>query len=175
MRRRGGASAHRVTALPFASMQRSLRLGVLATLLLLTQAGCGDRPAASGSSPATDAPPANVAPPLPAVPGPDPKPEMFFGLPVVPGSRIVAGTDGAAEALIQVSLPADSLARVYRRVLVKQSWEIRGDATAADGSVTLHARSAEGRPIWIMIRPLGPGHSEVSLIATAVDSAAAPR
>ena len=143
-------------------MRRSLRLGVFCALLTI-QAGCGDQPPADGTPPV---PPADELPPTP---------EMFFGLPVIPGSRIVAGGAGAAEALIQVPLPADSLARVYRRVLVQQSWEIRGDATAADGSVTLHARSAEGRPTWIMIRPLGPGQSEVSLIATAVDSAAAPR
>jgi hypothetical protein len=101
---------------------------------------------------------------------------MFFGLPVVPGSRIVAGGSGVGEARIQVPIPADSLARVYRRILAKQAWDIRGDATAPDGSVTLHARSSAGRPIWIMIRPLTGGESEVSLIATAVDStAAAPR
>jgi hypothetical protein len=100
---------------------------------------------------------------------------MFLGLPVFPGARIVAGGPGAAEALIEAPAPVDSLARVYRRVLVRQSWEIRGDVTAPDGSVTLHARSAEGRPVWIMIRPLGSGRSEVSLIATAVDSAGAPR
>jgi hypothetical protein len=81
-----------------------------------------------------------------------------------------------AEALIQVPLPADSLARVYRSTLAEQAWDVRGDATAADGSITLHARSSEGRPIWIMIRPLAPGRSEVSLIATAADSTAgAPR
>jgi hypothetical protein len=143
-------------------MRRSLRLGVFCALLT-TQTGCGDRPPADGT------------PPVPPADEPAPTPELFFGLPVIPGSRIVAGSAGAAQAMIRVPLPADSLARVYRRVLVKQSWEIRGDATAADGSVTLHARSAEGRPMWIMIRPLGPGQSEVSLIATAVDSAAAPR
>jgi hypothetical protein len=99
---------------------------------------------------------------------------MFFGIPVIPGSRIVAGTAGAAEARIEIPLPADSTAQIYRRILVRQSWEIRGDNTAPDGTVTLHARSAEGRPVWILIRPLAPGMTEISLIATGTGPASPP-
>jgi hypothetical protein len=150
-------------------MHPSLRLGVLCTLLMI-QAACGDR------APADDARAPAPAPATAVTPAPegDPTPQMFFGIPVIPGARIVAGTAGAAEARIEIPLPADTTAGIYRRILVRQSWEIRGDNTAPDGSVTLHARSAEGRPVWIIIRPLAPGLTEVSLIATAASPASPP-
>ncbi|MDH4350129.1 MAG: hypothetical protein OEW56_03150, partial [Gemmatimonadota bacterium] len=115
-------------------MRRYLSLCTLALVL----AGCGDRP------PADDPPPdeATVSP------------EIFAGLPVLPGARMAGGSANAGEAVVEVPVSADSVARFYRQIFVDRSWDIRGDATAPDGYVTLHARSPEGRPVWVMIRPL---------------------
>jgi hypothetical protein len=128
-----------------------LRLALLAVLVV---AACGDQAAsdtAEGAGPAEE-----VA-----------SPEIFEGLPVLPGSRLMGGSADAAEAVVDVPVTVDSVARWYRRVLLERSWAIRGDATAADRSVTLHATSPEGRPIWIMMRPLADGTTaRVSVIAT---------
>lgn len=97
---------------------------------------------------------------------PMPSPEVFAGLPVLPGARMVAGTSSAAEAVVSVPVSADSVARFYRAIFGQRDWAIRGDATAPDGSVTLHAASPEGRPVWIMIRPVSATSAEVSLIAS---------
>jgi hypothetical protein len=109
---------------------------------------------------------------------PPPSADLFAGLPVLPGARIVSGTANAAEAVVEVQVAADSVARFYRAAFIKLDWAIRGDATAPDGTVTLHAASPKGRPVWVMIRPVSPNAAEVSLIAAAptgpaTDSAAA--
>jgi len=132
-------------------------VSLCAGLLLLC--ACGERPP-GGDAPADE----------PAV-----SPEIFAGLPVLPGSRLAGGSGSAAEAVVAVPVPADSVARFYRRILADRDWDIRGDATAPDGEVTLHARSPEGRPIWILIRPAGSGGAQVSVIATAVDTTASRR
>jgi hypothetical protein len=129
-------------------------LCLCASLILLP--GCGER------APDADAP----------ADEPTVSADIFAGLPVMPGSRFAGGSADAAEAVVEVAVAPDSVARFYRRVLTDRSWDIRGDATAPDGQVTLHARSPEGRPIWIMIRPIAANRSEVSLIATAVDTTA---
>jgi len=103
---------------------------------------------------------------------PMPTPEIFAGLPVLPGARMVAGTSSAAEAVVNVPVSADSVARFYRAIFGQRDWAIRGDATAPDGSVTLHAASPEGRPVWIMIRPVSSTSAEVSLIASVPPSPA---
>jgi hypothetical protein len=126
---------------------------------LVSLVGCGER------TPAADAP--SEEPVLSA--------DVFAGLPILPGARFGGGSANAAEAIADVPVSADSVARFYRRVLDDRAWDIRGDATAPDGQVTLHARSPEGRPIWIMIRPVAGGRAQVSLIATAVDTAASRR
>lgn len=120
----------------------------LAGVLLLS--GCGE-----GAT--TDRPPEERPP----------SPEMFAGLPLLRGARITAGSGEAAEAVATTQAPADSMARYYRSVFIERRWTIRGDATAPDGSVTLHAASPEGRPIWVTIRPVSPTSSEVSVIASA--------
>jgi hypothetical protein len=100
---------------------------------------------------------------------------MFAGLPLLSGSRVAGGSGNAAEAVVAVPVAADSVARFYRQVLADRAWDIRGDATTPDGQVTLHARSPAGRPIWIIIRPVAPARSEVSVIAAAFDSTASGR
>lgn len=129
---------------------------IILSALVLVLAGCGDR------APAADAPAEE----------PTASADLFAGLPVLQGARFAGGSADAAEAVVTIPVSADSVARFYRGVLADRSWDIRGDATAPDGQVTLHARSSEGRPIWIMIRPTGRGRSEVSVIATVVDTAA---
>jgi hypothetical protein len=114
----------------------------------------------------TDRPPAEQAVEQP-VDGGEPSREMFAGLPVFPGSRLVSGSATAAEALVNVPVSADSVARYYRQALADREWTIRGDATEVDGTVTLHAGSRDGRPIWIRIHPIAPDSCEVSVIATA--------
>jgi hypothetical protein len=136
-------------------MRRYLSLCTLAFVL----AGCGDRPPSDETPPDT----ATVSP------------EIFAGLPILQGARIAGGSDNAAEAVVEIPVAADSVARFYRQIFADRSWDIRGDATAPDGKVTLHARSPEGRPVWVMIQPIGPDRAAVSVIATAVDSAAARR
>jgi hypothetical protein len=76
---------------------------------------------------------------------------------------------------VAVPVPADSVARFYRRVLADRFWDLRGDATDRDGQITLYARSPEGRPMWIIVRPAGASRANVSVVATAVDSSAAGR
>jgi hypothetical protein len=126
-------------------------------LPLLLVAGCGDRPAGEAAPPdETTAAPA-----------------IFAGLPLLPGSRVAGGTGNAAEAVVTVPLPPDSVAQFYRRVLADRAWDLRGDVTDRDGQITLHGRSPQGRPLWIIVRPAGPGGSTVSVIATAVDSGGA--
>jgi hypothetical protein len=122
----------------------------------LVLAGCGEQPPANASGDE-----------------PMPSPEIFAGLPVLPGARMVAGTSSAAEAVVSVPVSADSVARFYRAIFGQRDWAIRGDATAPDGVVTLHAASPEGRPVWIMIRPVSSTSAQVSLIAS-VPAPAAP-
>jgi hypothetical protein len=126
---------------------------------LIVLASCGDR------LPSHDAPPE-----APVV-----SPEIFAGLPLLPGSRMAGGSANAAEAVVAVPVPADSVARFYRRVLADRFWDLRGDATDRDGQITLYARSPEGRPMWIIVRPAGASRANVSVVATAVDSSAAGR
>jgi len=121
---------------------------------------CAERPAPKAAEP-------------PSVP--QPSLDMFAGLPVLPGSRLVGGTPDAAEAVVRVPVSADSVADFYRGVFVQRGWVIRGDATTPDGSVTLHAASPENRPVWIMIRPAGDTAADVSIIATAVHAADSAR
>jgi hypothetical protein len=127
-----------------------MRTAILAIVPLLALAGCADRPPRDDTSD-TDVP----------------SREMFAGLPVFPGSRLVAGSATAAEARVSVPVSADSVANYYRQALTVRNWVIRGDATDADGTVTLHAGSDEGRPIWIRIVPVSADACEVSFIATA--------
>jgi hypothetical protein len=136
-------------------MRRSLSLCVLVLVL----AGCRDRP------PSEDPPPDE----------PTVSPDIFAGLPILPGARMAGGSTNAAEAVVEIPVAADSVARFYRSIFADRFWDIRGDATTPDGQVTLHARSPAGRPVWVMIRPMGPNRSAVSVIATAVDSASTAR
>ena len=76
---------------------------------------------------------------------------------------------------MHVPVSADSVATYYRNALADRDWDLRGDATTADGGIRLHARSAEGRPIWIIIEPTGVNRAKVSVIAAAPDSVPSPR
>jgi hypothetical protein len=127
---------------------------LLAGTVVLLLVACTDRPPAEQADQPVD--------------GGEPSREMFAGLPVFPGSRMVSGSATAAEALVTVPVSADSVARYYRKALADREWTIRGDATGADGTVTLHAGSRDGRPIWIRIHPIAPDTCEVSFIATAL-------
>jgi len=68
--------------------------------------------------------------------------------------------------------PADSVAEWYRARITYMGWDITGDATTADGAISLHAQR-EGAPLWVIIRSLGDdAGSEFSLIGAAPDTSA---
>lgn len=143
------------TPLPFAPMRPTVSL-CLSVLLL---AGCGDRPVDERVPPDDSLVTAAI----------------FEGLPVMPGSRLGGRSSDAAEAIVNVPVSADSVATYYRNALADRDWDLRGDATTPDGRISLHARSAEGRPIWIIIEPTGVDRAKVSVIAAAPDSVPARR
>jgi len=95
------------------------------------------------------------------------------GAPMIPGAQLVStdiGSD-AIQTVVTVPLGPDSVADWYRKQLAGGKWDIVGDATMADGSISLHA-SRNGPPLWILIKATGVASSQVTLVGAVPDSTA---
>jgi hypothetical protein len=86
----------------------------------------------------------------------------------------IRGSRETSESVFLSPFPVDSVARWYRSRFDALGWEIVGDVTAPDGTVTLHI-AREGPPLWVIIRtpPDQPG-TEFSVIGAAPDTTAGP-
>lgn len=97
---------------------------------------------------------------------------LLEGLPILPGSQVVStgGSATTVETVTRTGVAPDTAASWYRRALIRDGWELLGDVRQPDGTVNLHARAADGQPVWLMIgKAQGPG-SIVSVIAAVPDS-----
>jgi hypothetical protein len=123
-------------------MSRSLTLLVLALL-----AACGSEP--PGSSSAT--PPDSTA--LLA----------FRDVPFMFGARFIGTTHSGdvAETKLLVAVTPDSVANFYRAGLLRRRWAIASDVRAPDGSITILARSADRRSVWLVIAPDSAGRGTI--------------
>ncbi|MBE0594207.1 MAG: hypothetical protein IH616_17590 [Gemmatimonadales bacterium] len=72
------------------------------------------------------------------------------------------------ETVFHSPVAADSIAAWYRHAFDARGWEIVGDMTGPDGSVTLHI-ARQGPPLWVIIRPSEAG-SDFSLIGASPDT-----
>jgi hypothetical protein len=79
--------------------------------------------------------------------------EVMPGLPLPPLASVVsrAGSEDALQITFRSSLPPDSMAAYYRRVLTGGVWSLVGDTRTADGSIALYAER-DGPPLWVTIR-----------------------
>ena len=79
--------------------------------------------------------------------------EVMPGLPLPPLASGVsrAGSEDALQITFKSTLPPDSIAAYYRRVLSSGVWSLVGDTRTADGSIALYAER-EGPPLWVTIR-----------------------
>ncbi len=77
-------------------------------------------------------------------------------------------TSEAVEMVLVTPVTADSVAAWYRNAFDTRGWQIVGDVTGPDGSITLHV-ARQGPPLWVIIRP-GEDGSEFSLIGAAPDT-----
>ena len=95
------------------------------------------------------------------------------GVPLIPGAKLTSSEIGAdaIQTMLTVELGPDSVADWYRQQLVNGKWDIVGDATMADGSISLHA-SRNGPPLWILIKGTGVASSQVTLVGAVPDSTA---
>ncbi len=95
------------------------------------------------------------------------------GAPLIPGAKLASteiGSD-AIQTVFTVDLGPDSVADWYRKQLVDAKWNIVGDATMADSSISLHA-TRNGPPLWVMIQGTGVASSRLTLIGAVPDSTA---
>lgn len=153
----GGAGAPRLagpTGDRYASRVTSLRCTpIFALAVALGVAACGE-PDREPDRPAAD---------------------VMQGAPLFLPARLVssAGSAESVEFRYATSIRADSVAAWYRTAFDDRGWDVVGDVTMADGSISLHV-AREGPPLWVLIRPAQAGQgSEFSLIGAARDTARA--
>jgi hypothetical protein len=129
----------------------STAVAIVASLTL----GCGEAPPPRREVPATD---------------------VLQEAPVFQPARLhdIRASRETYESVFRSEVSADSVARWYRARLDALGWQIVGDFTAADGTVTLHI-AREGPPLWVIIRtpPDQPG-AEFSVIGASPDTTATP-
>ena len=77
-------------------------------------------------------------------------------------------TAETVEMVLSTTVTADSVAAWYRGAFDARGWQIVGDVTGPDGSITLHV-ARQGPPLWVIIHP-GTDGSEFSLIGAAPDT-----
>ncbi len=87
----------------------------------------------------------------------------------------VRGSTETSSLVFRTEVRPDSVAQWYRRAIVERGWDIIGDVTGGDGTITLHV-GREGPPLWVIIqaRPDDAG-SEFSVIGAAPDTTATPQ
>jgi hypothetical protein len=132
-------------------MSRSSALLVLA---LLT--ACGSEP--PGSSPAA------------GQPAPDSTVLLAFrGVPFMFGAKFIGTTHSGdvAETKLLIDASPDSVANFYRVGLLRRGWSIANDARAADGGITILARSADRRSVWLMIARDSAGRGTILSVVGA--------
>lgn len=129
------------------------RLALVALLLALPLAACGDRPPQTPSL-------HDALPDLPLPPEPT-----------------LVSRSGSADALqLVVTSPADAkmIAQFYREYFKTGGWKLVGDSRTADGSVALYAERG-GPPMWVLIsRPADAPVTTVSIIGAVVKPAPPP-
>jgi hypothetical protein len=120
---------------------------LVVTLALALSVACGDGPRSPASDTAT-------------------KPDStavfaFRNVPLMPGASFMVSTPGGnvAEAKLHMAVAPDSVANYYRLALLRRGWQIVTDVRTQDGGVTIYARAADRRPVWLMIErdPAGRG------------------
>lgn len=93
--------------------------------------------------------------------------KVFAGVPLIPGGAVgnVSGEGDAAQAILRVPRPPDSVATWYRRELLAHDWTIVSDTRARTGTITLHASDPDQRPLWLVIdRDQTPGWTQVTVV-----------
>jgi len=99
--------------------------------------------------------------------------DVMQGAPLFLPARLVS-TSGSAESvefLYASPIRADSVAAWYRNAFDDRGWDVVGDVTMADGSISLHV-ARQGPPLWVIIRAAQAGQgSEFSLIGAVRDTA----
>lgn len=137
------------------------RLSCLLTILLA--AACGEQPG----------PPAEGAPPDSTVL------HAFRGIPFMYGAKFMgtSHSGGVAETRLLIAASPDSVADFYRVGLLRGGWELVNDSRAPDSSITIYARSADRRSVWLMIRrnPTGSGTILSVVGASAAADSTSPR
>ena len=97
--------------------------------------------------------------------------QALLGIPVPPdaeplGSR---GTANSIEVTLGIDLAPDSLANVYRALLLAEGWDIRADTRLPEGGINLHAVSGT-QPVWVLIYPRGDGGTRFNVVTGVRDS-----
>ena len=112
------------------------RLPALLALALL--AACGGEP--PGSSAGGTSPDSTVL-------------LAFRGVPFMFGARFIGTSHSGdvAETKLLIDVSPDSVANFYRVGLLRRGWNIVNDARAADSGITIFARSADHRSVWLVI------------------------
>ncbi len=135
----------------------SRRAPILLTAVAAALVGCGEAP--------------------PPPPREFPETDVLQHAPVFQPARLhdIRGSTETYESVFRTDVSPDSVARWYRTSIFERGWEILGDVTASDGTITLHV-AREGPPLWVIIRPRSdvPG-SEFSVIGAAPDTTTTPQ
>jgi hypothetical protein len=131
------------------------RVSTLAVVLAGASLGCGEAPPPERDVPTAD---------------------LLQAAPVFQPARLhdIRSSRETYESVFRSEVSADSVARWYRSRLDALGWQIVGDVTAPDGTVTLHI-AREGPPLWVIIRtPPEQSGTEFSVIGAAPDTTASP-
>ncbi len=137
-----------------------------ALLVLVALSACGREPPGSSNASANSTAPDSTA--LLA----------FRGIPFMFGARFIgtSHTGDIAETKLLINAAPDSVADFYRVGLLRGGWNIANDARAADGSVTILARSADHRSVWLMIARDSAGRGTIlSVVGTRPAADSTPR
>jgi hypothetical protein len=130
-------------------------------LLIALLTACSERPA----------PPAGTPPDSTVL-------YAFRGVPFMYGAKFLetSHSGDAAQTRLLIDVTPDSVANFYRAGLLRRGWQLVNDARAPDGTITIHARSADRRPVWLVIQrnPAGPG-TILSVVGAMAGADSTPR
>jgi hypothetical protein len=128
------------------------RLSALVVLVALT--ACGGEPPGSSAGRASPDSTALLA---------------FRGVPFMFGAKFIGTSHSGdvAETKLLIDVSPDSVADFYRVGLLRRGWTIANDARGADSSITIFARSADHRSIWLVIARDSAGRGTIlSVVGT---------
>ncbi len=104
--------------------------------------------------------------------------KVLDGLLTYPPSHVVSVSAGQDVAQVVLTTPAgvQGVATWYRQMLRLNGWELRSDAVANDGTISIYADSGS-RPLWITLKANvgGPGTTYTLIGAVTQDSSQAQR